>query len=84
MVLLTGYVGQISLATAALAGCAGFILALVRRSPLPLAIALSSAVATVLGVVAGIPALRIRGAQLAVVTLALAVALGSSSSATPA
>lgn len=76
VVLLTGYVGQISLATAALAGCAGFILSRwFDGLPLPLAIALSSAVATVLGVVAGIPALRIRGAQLAVVTLALAVAL---------
>ncbi len=78
LVLLTGFIGQISLAQAAFAGSAGFAvskLASDAHIAFPISTVIAVAMATILGVVAGLPALRIRGAQLAVVTLALAVAL---------
>jgi ABC-type branched-subunit amino acid transport system ATPase component/ABC-type branched-subunit amino acid transport system permease subunit len=78
LVLLTGLVGQISLAQAAFAGSAGFALSKLAEDvgvPFPLAPILAALLAAVLGVIVGIPAVRIRGAQLAVVTLAMAVAL---------
>lgn len=80
LVLLTGYLGQISLATMAFAGTAGFVLSKLGAGwglPFPLDFILAAAAATLAGVLVGIPALRIRGAQLAVVTLAAAVALQS-------
>ncbi|MBL7518038.1 ABC transporter permease, partial [Frankia sp. CNm7] len=80
LVLLTGYLGQISLATMAFAGTAGFALSKLTTSahvPFPFSILISAMVATAVGVVVGIPALRIRGAQLAVVTLAAAIAVQS-------
>ncbi len=74
LVLLTGMVGQISLAQAAFAGTAGFVLAKIGGDvPFPLGMLVAAAGATVVGVVVGIPATRIRGTQLAVVTLAAAV-----------
>jgi len=79
-VLLTGYLGQISLAQMAFAGTAGLALSKATVNlgiPFPLSIFAAAAVAALLGVVVGLPALRIRGAQLAVVTLALAVAVES-------
>ncbi len=78
LVVLTGLVGQISLAQAGIAGTAGFALSKlgdVVGIPFPISTLLAALVATVFGVLVGIPALRIRGAQLAVVTLAGAVAL---------
>ncbi len=78
LVLLTGFIGQISLAQAAFAGSAGFAvskLASDAHIAFPISTLMAVVLATILGVVAGLPALRIRGAQLAVVTLALAVAL---------
>lgn len=78
LVVLTGLVGQISLAQAGIAGTAGFALSKLGDSlgiPFPISPLLAAMVATVFGVLVGIPALRIRGAQLAVVTLAGAVAL---------
>ena len=76
LVLLTGMVGQISVAQAALAGAAGFVLSRLGTGvPFPLNVLLASCAAAVLGVLIGVPALRIRGAQLAVVTLAAAVAI---------
>lgn len=78
LVLLTGYLGQISLAQMAIAGAAGFALSKATVNwnvPFPLSVILAAAIATGLGVVIGIPALRIRGAQLAVVTLAAALAV---------
>lgn len=77
-VVLTGLLGQVSFAQAVLAGTAGFVLAKLSTSVhlgFPWAALLATAVATVLGVVAGLPALRIRGIQLTVVTLAAAVAI---------
>ncbi|HEY9311939.1 ABC transporter permease [Williamsia sp.] len=80
LVLLTGYLGQISLASMAFAGTAGFALSKVTTNwgvPFPFSILISALIATALGVVVGVPALRIRGAQLAVVTLAAALAIQS-------
>jgi branched-chain amino acid transport system permease protein len=76
LVVLTGLVGQISLAQAAVAGTAGFALSKIGTSlPFPISTLAASLLAAFLGVAIGIPALRIRGAQLAAVTLAAAVAL---------
>lgn len=78
LVLLTGYLGQISLAQMAFAGVGGFLLSKLAHGagvPFPFS-ALGAALAAVpLGVVVGFPAVRIRGVQLAIVTLGLAVAL---------
>ncbi len=78
LVVLTGLIGQISLAQAAIAGSAGFALSKLATKaeiPFPFSLILAAIGATFLGVLIGIPALRIRGAQLAVVTLAGAVTL---------
>jgi ABC-type branched-subunit amino acid transport system ATPase component/ABC-type branched-subunit amino acid transport system permease subunit len=75
LVLLTGMVGQISLAQAAFAGASGFVLSRLDFLPFPLDMIVAALSAAVLGVLVGIPALRIRGAQLAVVSLAGAVAI---------
>jgi ABC-type branched-subunit amino acid transport system ATPase component/ABC-type branched-subunit amino acid transport system permease subunit len=78
LVVVTGYVGQISLAQLTLAGAAAFALSTIANSwgiPFPIAPILAALFATVVGVVVGLPALRIRGLLVAVVTLALAAAL---------
>jgi ABC-type branched-subunit amino acid transport system ATPase component/ABC-type branched-subunit amino acid transport system permease subunit len=76
LVVLTGLVGQISLAQAAIAGTSGFVLSKIGSTfPFPFDLVVAALVATVLGTLLGIPALRIRGAQLAVVTMAGAVAI---------
>ncbi|MEQ6901574.1 ATP-binding cassette domain-containing protein [Nocardioides sp. YIM 152588] len=77
-VVVTGYAGQISFAQLTLAGVAGFTLATLTTSwgiPFPLAPLLAATVAAVVGVAVGLPALRVRGLPVAVVTLAMAVAL---------
>ena len=90
-VVLTGYVGQISLGQMSIAGVAAFFTARMMANgsvsplspfpvhgpnlPWPIAAVLGIIVAVVVGVVLGLPALRIRGVQLAVVTLAAAVSL---------
>jgi branched-subunit amino acid ABC-type transport system permease component len=76
--LLTGYLGQVSLAQLTLVGFSAFVLA--RSSsqwglPFPLAPLVALAATTALGVVISLPALRIRGIQMAIVTLAAAVAI---------
>jgi len=92
LVVITGFLGQISLAQTALAGVASY--ALVRLAsdgtkeselqfvvvdglglPHWLAMILAVALATVVGLLIGLPALRIRGVQLAVVTLTAVLAL---------
>ena len=91
IVLLTGYTGQISLAQMSFAGIAAFIMARMMADgigrgsnlvpvdgpgfPWPIAGAIGVAAAVVVGLVVGLPAVRIRGVQLAVVTIAAAVAL---------
>jgi branched-chain amino acid transport system permease protein len=77
VVVLTGFVGQVSLATYAIAGLAAF--AMVRLSeglgvPFPFAPLLGSLAAVALSIVVGFAALRTRGMTLAIATLAAAVA----------
>ncbi len=77
-VIITGYVGQISLAQISFAGAAGFMLSKVTTSwhvPFPGDLLFSSLVAAALGLVMAVPAFRMRGAQLAIVTIAAAVAI---------
>ena len=79
-VVITGYCGQISLAQMTIAGAAGFLvgpLTVNWHIPFPLAPLLAAAFAMVLGVAIGLPALRIRGLTVAVVTFALAFAVES-------
>ena len=77
LVVLTGFVGQLSLAQMAFAGVAGFTLSRLAHGagvPFPIAPLIASAGAAALGVIVGVPALRVRGVNLAVVTLAAGVA----------
>jgi branched-chain amino acid transport system permease protein len=77
-VVITGYVGQISVMQLALSGTAGFLVAHLASRwhvPFPVAPLLAAAIATLVGVAAGVSALRVRGVSLAVVTLAAALAI---------
>ncbi len=78
LVVVTGYAGQVSLAQLAIAGVAAFTLSGLTISwgvPFPLAPLVAALVATVVGVLVGLPTLRLRGLTLGVVTLALAFGL---------
>lgn len=78
LVVLTGYVGQISFAQASFAGLGGFIVAKLATSagiPFPVAPLLAGLAVVPVGVLVGLPALRIRGVNLAIITLAAAVAI---------
>ena len=78
LVVLTGFGGQTSLAQMAFAGIAGFTLsklAVQWNIPFPLAPVLSAVLAMLFGIVLGFPALRVRGTNLAIVTLAGGVAI---------
>jgi ABC-type branched-subunit amino acid transport system permease subunit len=91
IVLLTGYVGQISLMQMSFAGIAAFVMARMMADgigrgsqlvpvegpglPWPIAALVGIAVAVIVGVVVGLPAVRIRGVQLAVVTISTAVVI---------
>jgi sulfate-transporting ATPase len=77
-IVITGYVGQISLAQVSLGGVSAFLLSHLTTDwgiPFPIAPLIAAAGASVVGVVVGLPALRIRGLLVAVVTLMLAVTL---------
>lgn len=78
VVVLTGYVGQISLMPMALAGISAF--AMVRFTadwgiPFPIAPLLAGLLAMAIGLAVGLPAVRVRGMNLAIATLAAAVAI---------
>lgn len=77
VVVVTGYVGQISLAQLAFAGVAGFAVIKLADHHVGFIFAapLAAIVATIIGVVVGLPATRVRGMSLAVATLAMAVAI---------
>jgi branched-chain amino acid transport system permease protein len=78
LVLLTGFAGQVSLAQAAFAGTGGFIMSRLASGAhvlFPFSLLLGALAASAVGVVIAVPALRVRGSQLAVVTLAAAVAV---------
>ena len=73
LVVITGYVAQISLFQMTVAGVAAYLLAGLTSGlgiPFPLSPLLACLGATVVGLMAAIPALRVRGVNLAVVTLA--------------
>jgi branched-chain amino acid transport system permease protein len=77
-VVITGFVGQISVVQLALAGVAGFTvshMAVDFGIEFPLAPLIAVTVATVLGLLVAVSALRVRGVSLAVVTLAAVVAI---------
>jgi branched-chain amino acid transport system permease protein len=87
-VVITGYVGQISLAQMMLAGISGFALAklttrgihlrghtVIPRLPFPISPLVGALFAVVVGVLVALPALRVRGVSLAIVTFAFAVAM---------
>ena len=78
VIVLTGFAGQLSLGQAAIAGIGGFALAKLGTGiPFPINLLLAATLAAVAGVLIGAPALRIRGAQFAIVSMAGAVALES-------
>jgi branched-chain amino acid transport system permease protein len=85
-VVLVGYMGQISLAQLALAGTAAFVTVRLMSDgeggtlngpglPLLIAVPAGMAAAVIIGMLVGLPALRIRGVQLAVVTMAAVMML---------
>jgi ABC-type branched-subunit amino acid transport system ATPase component/branched-subunit amino acid ABC-type transport system permease component len=77
IVVVTGYAGQISLAQLALAGAGGFLVCNLSSHsiPFPVAPLLAAVCAAAIGVLVGLPALRIRGLAVAVVTLSMAATL---------
>ena len=78
VVVLTGYVGQVSLAQMSLAGIGGFMLGHISHGwgiGFPFDLVLAGLCAVPVGLVIGLPALRLRGVNLAVVTLGFASAM---------
>jgi len=78
VVVITGYVGQISLAQYALAGISAFMVVRITEGMgihFPFTPILAALVAVAAGLIVGIPAVRVRGINLAIATLAAAVAI---------
>ena len=95
LVVVTGYVGQISLAQLSFAGLSAFLVSkmtveapirlpvfftdyhitVIPQMPFPFPILIGGLVAMVAGILVAIPALRVRGVNLAIVTLAFAIAV---------
>jgi branched-chain amino acid transport system permease protein len=81
LVVITGYVGQISVVQLSLAGVTGFVISRLATDhgvPFPWAPLVGILAAVVLGLVTAVSALRVRGVSLVIVTLAGAVALSNS------
>jgi branched-chain amino acid transport system permease protein len=79
-VVITGFVGQISLVQLALAGVGGYTVSKLAANAgiaFPLGPLIGALVASGFGLVAAASALRVRGVNLAIVTIAAAVALKS-------
>jgi ABC-type branched-subunit amino acid transport system ATPase component/branched-subunit amino acid ABC-type transport system permease component len=77
-VVVTGYAGQLSLCQFGLAGIGGFTagrLIALTHLPFLVCVLFGIAAAAAVGVVIGLPALRTRGVNLAILTLGFAVAL---------
>jgi branched-chain amino acid transport system permease protein len=80
LVVVTGFVGQISVIQLALAGAAGFTISHMAVNvgiTFPVAALAGIAVAVVIGLITAISAVRVRGVSLSVVTLAGAVAIAN-------
>jgi branched-chain amino acid transport system permease protein len=80
VVVVTGLVGQISLMQMAFAGIGGFLVSKLGTNlgiPFPWPIVLAGLATVPVGVLLGLPAVRVRGINLAVVTLGAAVAVSA-------
>jgi branched-chain amino acid transport system permease protein len=81
LVVIVGFVGQISVVQLALAGVAGFTMSHLTTdlggvwASFPISLLIGATTATIVGLVIAVSALRVRGVSLVVVTLAAAVAL---------
>jgi branched-chain amino acid transport system permease protein len=81
LVVIVGFVGQMSIVQLALAGAAGFTMSHLATNvggipaKFPIALLTGAAVATVLGMLTAVAALRVRGVALVVVTMAGALAI---------
>lgn len=78
LVVVTGYVGQANLAPLSFAAVGAFGASLLGTNlglPFPLPIILSALVAILFGALIGLPALRVRGVNLAVITLGMGIAV---------
>jgi branched-chain amino acid transport system permease protein len=78
LVVVTGFVGQVNLAPLTFAAVGAFSASWFGENlglPFPLPILLGALLAVPLGIALGLPALRIRGINLAIVTLGAAVAV---------
>jgi len=81
LVVIVGFVGQISVVQLALAGVAGFTMSHLTTdiggiwAEFPISLLIGAATATIVGLLIAVSALRVRGVSLVVVTLAAAVAL---------
>jgi branched-chain amino acid transport system permease protein len=78
LVVITGFVGQISVVQLALSGATGFTMSHLASGAgigFPLAPIIAVLIATLMGLVIAVGALRVRGVQLAIVTLAAAVTM---------
>lgn len=80
LVVLIGFLGQVSIAQMAIAGLGAFWASRAATNwhiPFPLPIIIGGLLAVPFGIVAAIPALRVRGINLAVLTISAAFALDS-------
>lgn len=78
--VITGYAGQLSLATFSMAGIGAYVAGRLSETqgwPFLLVVVIGVAFALPVGIVVGLPALRTRGANLAIATLALSVGIES-------
>lgn len=78
LVVVTGFTGQLSLAQLTLAGVGALTAAQISRAagvPFPVAVLVGVAVTVPVGLLVAVPALRTRGANLAVATLGLSVVI---------
>ncbi|HXC76669.1 MAG TPA: branched-chain amino acid ABC transporter ATP-binding protein/permease, partial [Candidatus Acidoferrum sp.] len=80
VVVVTGYAGQLSLAQYSLAGLAALFssrLADAAHVPFLIAVVIAVAATSVVGLIVALPAVRVRGVNLAVVTLGLGAVINS-------
>jgi branched-chain amino acid transport system permease protein len=75
LMLLTGYTGQISLGHAAFLATGAYTEALLQAAGMPFVVSLASAalLSAAVGIIVGLPALRLKGIYLAIATLAFNV-----------
>jgi branched-chain amino acid transport system permease protein len=72
LMLLAGFTGQFSIGHAAFLGTGAYTQAVLANAgvPFPLALAAAAALSAAVGVVVGLPALRVKGIYLGIATLA--------------